>query len=53
MQTTQDKILQKQVRRDFNRFYVPVSAGHFEYFTRYSRAREFAKLIGAQVKPLE
>ena len=53
MTTTNDKILQKQARRQFFRFYVPVTAGHNEYFPRYSQARKFAKFTGAEVKPLD
>jgi hypothetical protein len=53
MTTTNDKLLQKQARRQFFRFYVPVTTGYNELFTSYSRARKFAKHIGAEVKPLD
>jgi hypothetical protein len=53
MTHTQDKILEKQARREFDRYYVPVTTGHNEFFPRYSQARKFAKHIGAEVKPLD
>jgi hypothetical protein len=53
MTTTNDKLLQKQARRQFFRFYVPEQTGNNVLFTRYSQARKFAKYVGAEVKPLD
>ncbi len=51
--TSQDRILERQLRRQLIRFYVPVDRGLNEYFTRYSRARDFARVIGSTVKSLD
>ena len=53
MQFTQDRILEKQNRRQLMRFYVPVVKGENAYFTKYSLAAEFARIIGSKVKSLD
>ncbi len=53
MDKTLDRILERQAADQLVRYYVPVEAGHNEYFTRLSLASDFADLIGSTVKPLD
>jgi len=53
MQQTTDRILELQAADQLLRYYVPVSPGENEYFTRHSLATDFANLINSTVKPLE
>ncbi len=48
-----DKILEETAILQLPRYYVKVSRGNYEYFTRYSIAKQFAEIIGSEVKPFD
>jgi hypothetical protein len=49
----QDRILELQQSRMLARYYVPIARGLNEYFTRFSLAKEFARVAGSTVKTLD
>lgn len=53
MEKQYDKMLCLCAQAQLQKYYVPVSKGHNEYFTREDLAHDFAQLIGSTVKPLD